>query len=253
MKRSTNKCSEKHIQKLSQNLNQKPNHQANQKRSEQLRSLLTEKDPQLLIKEGLIDDEFNVPAHLDIVRTVCFSGNAADQEPKKEVSTSSSLTQSIELFHRLIDKELTKAANDLVIDELELKAWIDLQIEVPAKTILTLLRMMQNLHLDPLNEEIGFTQYEDGSWQVFITIEGCSKLLNQHPQFNGLVFNQSDTLIEGVPEWMECSIYRRDRILPITVREHYLEVKGESAIWQKMPRRMLRHRALQQCVRLAIA
>ena len=124
---------------------------------------------------------------------------------------------------------------------------------MPAKTILTLLRMMQNLHLDPLNEEIGFTQYEDGGWQVFITIEGCSKLLNQHPQFNGLVFSQADTLIEGVPEWMECSIYRRDRILPITVREHYLEVRGENAIWQKMPRRMLRHRALQQCVKLAIS
>ena len=245
MKRSANKCSDKH----SQQHYQKPNH----KRSEELKSLLTEKDPLLSIKEDLIDDGSDIPAHFDIARTVCFGGDTADQEPKKEVRTSSNLSQSIELFHHLIEKELMKAANALELDELELKAWVDLQLEVPAKTILTLLRMMQNLHLDPLNEEIGFTQYEDGSWQVFITIEGCSKLLNQHPQFNGLSFTQADTLIEGVPEWMECSIYRRDRILPITVREHYLEVKGESAIWQKMPRRMLRHRALQQCVRLAIA
>ena len=244
MKRSTNKCSQTH--------NQKPNQQPSQKRSEQLKTLLTEKDPMLSIKEGLIDDEFNVPAHLDIARTVCFGADAADQDLNNEVGIPSKLPQSIELFHHLIEKELMKAANALEVDELELKAWVDLQIEVPAKTILTLLRMMQNLHLDPLNEEIGFTQYEDGSWQVFITIEGCSKLLNQHPQFNGLVFSQADTLIEGVPEWMECSIYRRDRILPITVREHYLEVKGETAIWQKMPRRMLRHRALQQCVRLAM-
>ena len=236
MKRSANKCSQNH----------------NQKRSEQLKSFLEEKDPLLSMKEDLIDDDLDISAHLDIARTVCFGTNASNQEFKKEVSTSSNLSQSIELFHHLIEKELMKAANALEVDELELKAWIDLQIEVPAKTILTLLRMMQNLHLDPLNEEIGFTQYEDGSWQVFITIEGCSKLLNQHPQFNGLVFTQADNLIEGVPEWMECSIYRRDRILPITVREHYLEVKGENAIWQKMPRRMLRHRALQQCVRLAM-
>jgi len=117
---------------------------------------------------------------------------------------------------------------------------------------LTLLRMMQSLHLDPLCEEIGFTQYDDGHWQVFITIEGCSKLLNQHPQFNGLVFHQADTLVEGIPEWIECSIYRRDRIMPITVREYLMEVRGENTIWQKMPRRMLRHRALQQCVRLAM-
>jgi hypothetical protein len=110
---------------------------------------------------------------------------------------------------------------------------------------------MQHWHLDPLKEEIGFAQYEDGNWQVFISIDGCSKLLNEHSQFNGLTFNQADTLIEGVPEWMECSIYRRDRIMPITVREYFVEVRNSNDLWQKMPRRMLRHRALQQCVRLA--
>jgi hypothetical protein len=177
---------------------------------------------------------------------VSFNTKTSDQ------GAGSSISQSIELFHSLIDKELVRAAAGLEIDEAELQAWVDLQIEVPAKTILTLLRMMQSLHLDPLCEEIGFTQYDDGHWQVFITIEGCSKLLNQHPQFNGLVFSQADTLVEGVPEWIECSIYRRDRIMPITVREYLTEVRGEHAIWQKMPRRMLRHRALQQCVRLAM-
>lgn len=161
--------------------------------------------------------------------------------------------QSIELFQALIDQELDKAAKELGIECAQLKAWIDLQVEVPAKTILTMLRTIQSLHLDPLNEEIGITQYEDGSWQTFISIEGCSKLLNHHEQFNGLIFTQADTHIDGVPEWMECSIYRKDRILPISVREHYVEVRGDSTIWQKMPRRMLRHRALQQCVRLAIS
>jgi len=172
---------------------------------------------------------------------------------KNTTSTQTHITQSIELFNSLIEKELAKAASGLGIDEGELKAWVDLQIEVPSKTILSLLRSMQSLHLDPLCEEIGFTQYDDGQWQVFITIEGCSKLLNQHPQFNGLVFTQSDTLIDGVPEWIECAIYRKDRTVPTTVREYLTEVKGENEIWRKMPRRMLRHRALQQCVRLAIA
>ena len=168
-------------------------------------------------------------------------------------STAQSITQSIGLFNRLIDEELGRAAAGLGIDTRELKAWVDLQLQVPAKAILVLLRSMQSLHLDPLCEEIGFTQFEDGQWQVLITIEGCSKLLNQHPQFNGLVFNQADTLLDGVPEWIECSIYRKDREVPTTVREYLTEVRGENSIWQKMPRRMLRHRALQQCVRLAIA
>ena len=186
-------------------------------------------------------------------RIVTFGAEVINPLAGSTASIAQSIAQSIALFNGLIDKELARAAAGLGIDEGELKAWIDLQIDVPAKTILTILRSMQNLHLDPLCEEIGFTQYDDGQWQVFITIEGCSKLLNQHPQFNGLVFNQADTLIDGVPEWMECSIYRKDRTVPTTVREYLTEVRGENPIWQKMPRRMLRHRALQQCVRLAIA
>ena len=186
-------------------------------------------------------------------RMATFGAEVINPLASSAASITQSTTQSIALFNGLIDKELARAAAGLGIDEEELKAWIDLQIDVPAKTILTILRSMQNLHLDPLCEEIGFTQYDDGQWQVFITIEGCSKLLNQHPQFNGLVFNQADTLIDGVPEWIECTIHRKDRTLPTTVREYLTEMRGENPIWQKMPRRMLRHRALQQCVRLAIA
>jgi len=200
----------------------------------------------LNIQEDLIEDARQSLNPNSPAKVVNFNTKTSDQ------AAGSTISQSIELFHSLIDKELVRAATGLEIDEAELQAWVDLQIEVPAKTILTLLRMMQSLHLDPLCEEIGFTQYDDGHWQVFITIEGCSKLLNQHPQFNGLVFNQADTLVDGVPEWIECSIYRRDRIMPITVREYLMEVRSEKEIWQKMPRRMLRHRALQQCVRLAM-
>jgi len=201
------------------------------------------------IKEDLIRDDTENHSPKSKARVITFNVRGAN----RTASNGTTITQSIEFFYGLIEKELVKAAVDLGIDETELKAWVDLQIEVPAKTIFTLLRMMQSLHLDPLCEEIGFTQYDDGHWQVFITIEGCSKLLNQHPQFNGLVFHQADTLVEGVPEWIECSIYRKDRAIPTTVREYLMEVRGENSIWQKMPRRMLRHRALQQCVRLAIA
>jgi hypothetical protein len=199
------------------------------------------------LQEDLIEDERQSVSPISHARVVSFNTKTSAQ------ARGSSISQSIELFNSLIDKELVRAATGLEINEAELKAWVDLQIEVPAKTVLTLLRMMQTLHLDPLSEEIGFTQYDDGQWQVFITIEGCSKLLNQHPQFNGLIFTQADTLIDGVPEWIECSIYRKDRDVPTTVREYLTEVRGENSIWQKMPRRMLRHRALQQCVRLAIA
>ena len=58
-------------------------------------------------------------------------------------------------------------------------------------------------------------------------------------------------MIDDIPTWIECAIYRSDRTLPMVVREYFVEVKQETQIWQKMPRRMLRHRALQQCARLS--
>jgi len=217
------------------------------KRSQALKGILQKQGIEQ-IAEDPIEQTIEASNSNNSTNVVTFGTKVIDK-----ANTQTNISQSIELFNNLIAKELARAASELDIDVAEFKAWVDLQIEVPAKTILTLLRMMQSLHLDPLSEEIGFAKYDDSQWQVFITIEGCSKLLNQHPQFNGLVFTQADTLVEGLPEWIECSIYRKDRDVPTTVREYLAEVKGENEIWKKMPRRMLRHRALQQCVRLAIA
>jgi len=258
MKTTVDKLSERPSEKLSEKLSERLSEGSSEKLSERsskpnkraqaLKGIL-EKQGIEAIPEDPIKGAIEIAGPSNSSRTVTFGSGIEN----KSASSAASIAQSIGLFNRLIDEELGRAAAGLGIDEGELKAWIDLQMEVPAKAILVLLRSMQSLHLDPLCEEIGLTQYEDGQWQVFITIEGCSKLLNQHPQFNGLVFNQADTLIDGVPEWIECSIYRKDREVPTTVREYLTEVRGENAIWQKMPRRMLRHRALQQCVRLAIA
>ena len=100
--------------------------------------------------------------------------------------------------------------------------------------------------------KIRSVQYDDCNWQAYITVEGYSKILNRHPAFDGITFTQSTKNIEGIPIWMECAIYRKDRIQPTVVREYFEEVKNDQAIWKKMPRRMLRHRVMQQCARLAL-
>jgi hypothetical protein len=105
--------------------------------------------------------------------------------------------------------------------------------------------------LDPLSDEITLLQNQDQTYQPFITIDGWSKLMNDHPQYTGLSLRDSTELIDGIPTWMECTIYRNDRILPIIIKEYYDEVKTDHQSWQQMPRRMLRHRAIQQCARLA--
>lgn len=94
--------------------------------------------------------------------------------------------------------------------------------------------------------------YQQGQWLPHITMDGWMKMINQHPAFCGIDFRESDQLIEGVPEWVSCTIYRQDRVIPITIREYYVELKQESSLWNEIPRRMLRFRSMQQCARLAL-
>ncbi len=94
--------------------------------------------------------------------------------------------------------------------------------------------------------------HQGGQWLPYITMDGWMKMINQHPAFCGIDFRESDQLIEGAPEWMSCTIYRHDRVIPITVREYYKEVKQESPLWNEIPRRLLRFRTMQQCARLAL-
>lgn len=184
----------------------------------------------------------------------------ADNEPPpdkeqidtRKVHSPEKLVLAIDLLNQLIEKEIVKTANALDLEEAELQAWIDLQVMAPKQTLLALLRIARENSLDPLKEEVALALYEDSRWQSYITVEGYSRILNRHPAFDGVAFNQSAEESHGIPIWMECSIYRKDRIMPTVVREYFEEVKREQAMWQKMPRRMLRNRVMQQCARLAM-
>ena len=218
------------------------------------------------IEEDLFDVEQNVAngCHSGVGSTVMPSQNsftptnstrtkgAKNTFQTNATAVTTNLTLSIELLYALIKKTISALAKQIAIEEAELQAWVDLQVIVPAKTILALLRLAQEHHLDPLKEEVALALYEEGNWQAYITVEGWSKLLNCHPAFDGITFSESSEHANNIPIWMECTIYRKDRVKPIVIREYFEEVKGEQAIWQKMPRRMLRHRVMQQCARLAV-
>jgi hypothetical protein len=196
---------------------------------------------------GEIEDQLYQSDQANQVKEVNSAASSAESR-----LTPKSLSLPIELLGRLINKEIIKTAQLLDLEESELQAWIDLQVMVPARALLSLLRLAREYHLDPLAEEVALALYEDTHWQAYITVEGYSKILNNHPAFDGIAFSESADNTNGIPVWMECSIYRKDRALPTVIREYFEEVKGGQAIWQKMPRRMLRHRVMQQCARLAV-
>ena len=85
---------------------------------------------------------------------------------------------------------------------------------------------------------------------VVVGVDGWSRIINKHKQFAGMRFKESEELVDGVPSWTECTMYRWDRRVPTSVREYLVEVRGLSAGWITHPRRMLRHKAMVQCARL---
>lgn len=124
--------------------------------------------------------------------------------------------------------------------------------------------------LNPFTKEIyAFPDKQNGIVPV-VGVDGWSRIINSHPQFDGMDFVQSDISIKpdadakDCPQWIECRIYRKDRSHPIAVREFVdetyrkaFEGKGSSGAykvagpWQSHTKRMLRHKAMIQCARLA--
>ena len=148
-------------------------------------------------------------------------------------------------------KTLKGAAQAIGMTPKDLTAWFSQHPQLSEAVQESCLRLIKEYRLNPRADELDLVQFEEGHWQVFITVNGWAKLINAHPAFCGIEFSEASELEEGVPLWMGCAIYRTDRIKPIEVKEYFTEMKTEHIAWQQMPRRMLRHRAMQQCARLA--
>lgn len=148
------------------------------------------------------------------------------------------------------DNFIADVAKVLEITKEELCDWAQ-EVALPEDVLKAILRIAKHLKLNPLMGQIDWEQNPEGGYEIYISIDGWIAMIHREPSFKGLSFNQSPETEEGVPIWMECTIYRSDLIQPITVREYYAELKTDHPIWQQMPRRMLRHKTLQQCARLA--
>lgn len=194
----------------------------------------------------------NPTPNLNSVKKVKFN----IQGSKKEINDTkyvSSTKKEAQLLEGISHNLLLAAAERLKINSQNLSEWIELQGCHSVLGRNGFLKCIYEYDLDPFSGEIIFipsSKPDQSSWP-FITIEGWTKLVNQHPEFCGIEFFISHAEDLSSPNWMECSIYRKDRIKPITVREYLKEVCAENRYWQDRPNRMLRHRVLSQCAKLA--
>lgn len=111
---------------------------------------------------------------------------------------------------------------------------------------MTALMVVANQYgLNPWTKEIyAFPDKNNGIVPV-VGVDGWSRIMNEHPQFDGMEFEQND-------EECTCKIFRKDRSRPISVTEYMAECRRANVgPWQSHPKRMLRHKAMIQCARLA--
>lgn len=100
--------------------------------------------------------------------------------------------------------------------------------------------------LNPFTKEVhGFVDKRGGIVPI-VGVDGWAKKINEHQQFDGMDFEQDD-------EKCTCTIYRKDRSHPVRVTEYLIECKQASPAWTSHPKRMLRHRAMVQCARIAFS
>lgn len=126
--------------------------------------------------------------------------------------------------------------------------------EVSNEQMYALMVVSEKYKLNPFVKEIYAFPSQDGGIVPVVGIDGWDSIMNSHPQFDGVEFFYSETLAKSqkpCPEWIEARIYRKDRTRPIIVREYYDECSRNTGPWGSHPKRMLRHKALIQCARIA--
>jgi hypothetical protein len=189
----------------------------------------------LHMREDLLQTDYSVSTHK--------TARPGRKHPESTVVNQPISAQIAQLKECLV--------NDLKINTIEFENWYAQQETIPIKTMLTLLTHAKRYGLNPILGEIACDYSNELGWQVYIPIDGWVTLILREPNFQGMTFTQAEKEEQEVPIWMECTIYRSDRVVPMTVREYLSEVKTNHPAWQQIPRRMLRYKALQQSARLS--
>lgn len=103
--------------------------------------------------------------------------------------------------------------------------------------------------LNPFTKEI-FAFPSRGGIQPVVSVDGWMKLINSHPDFDGMEF--LDSIDEkGELTAITCRMFRKSRSHPVSVTEYMSECRRPTDTWKQWPARMLRHKATIQAARYA--
>jgi len=115
--------------------------------------------------------------------------------------------------------------------------------EVTNEQMMALLVVADQYKLNPFTKEL-YAFPDKGGIVPVVGVDGWCRIVNEHPQFDGIEFVQDDEKCTAI-------IYRKDRSHATKVTEYLAECKRNTPAWQSHPKRMLRHKAMIQAARLA--
>lgn len=121
--------------------------------------------------------------------------------------------------------------------------------QVTHEELMVFMSIANEYRLNPLSKEI-YAFNNRGAIQPIVSIDGWLKIINGHPQFDGMEY-QDHWDDAGNLTAITCRIFRKDRSRATEVTEYLRECQGTSEPWKKWPVRMLRHKATIQAARYA--
>lgn len=143
--------------------------------------------------------------------------------------------------------------------------------EVSNEQLMALCVVADQYKLNPFTKEIyAYPDSKNGGIVPVVGVDGWMRIINEHPQFDGMKIIPSETIEQldehhkPCPEYLELHLMRKDRAHPIIVTEYLDEcyrppiekngangpytIKGP---WQTHTKRMLRHKVIIQGGRVA--
>lgn len=116
--------------------------------------------------------------------------------------------------------------------------------EVTDAQLSALLIVAKQFGLNPWTKEI-YAFPDKGGIVPVVGVDGWARIINSNSQFDGMDFEQD-------ADSCTCIIYRKDRAHPTKITEWMAECKRPGVKpWESHPYRMLRHKAMIQCARIA--
>lgn len=120
---------------------------------------------------------------------------------------------------------------------------------ITSEQFVAFLMVAREYRLNPIVKQIYAFPAKGGGIVPVVSIDGWLKVINDHPQFNGMEF--ADNLSDGKLVSITCRMYRKDRDHPTEVTEYMVECVRGTDTWKQWPARMLRHKATIQAARYA--